>query len=31
MVDIGRDQVVETLVLAPQVVVIDELGEALFD
>ena len=30
-VDIGRGQVVETLVIAPQVVVVDELGEALFE
>src|SRR6266446_1800067 len=30
-VDIGRGQVVETLVVAPQVLVIDELGQTLFD
>jgi hypothetical protein len=30
-VDIGRGQIVETLVVAPQVVVNDELGQALFE
>jgi hypothetical protein len=30
-VDIGRGQIVETLVVTPQVVVSDELGEALFE
>ena len=30
-VGIGRGQIVETLVVAPQVVVIDELGESLFE
>jgi hypothetical protein len=31
VVDIGRGQIVETLVVAPQVVVNDELGQALFE
>jgi hypothetical protein len=30
-VDIDRGQIVEALVIAPQVVVIDELGEALLE
>jgi hypothetical protein len=30
-VDIGRLQIVETFVIAPQVVVIDEVGETLFE
>jgi len=30
-VDIGRGEVVEALVVAPQVVVIDELRETLFE
>ena len=30
-VDIGRGEVVEAFVVTPQVVVIDELGQALFE